>query len=292
MFPAAEIGSAAGTVSIKRIIPMTITFLGQGAMGSRMADRLEAAGHAVTRWNRSGAAATPREAVAGAAFVIAMLRDDDASRTVWLDPENGALAGLTPGTLAIECSTLTVDFVRELDIAVRAAGGAFIDAPVLGSRPQAEAGQLIHLVGGDRADIDRAVPLLAATGARHLVAGPIGSGSALKLIANSLFGIQVAAVAELIGRMRSLGLDPADAIGHLAETPVLGLAARGAAALMLADRHDPMFPVHLVTKDFGYAIGDHAAAMPLTGTAKAVFDQASAAGGAGANLTVVARLYA
>jgi 3-hydroxyisobutyrate dehydrogenase len=202
---------------------MQITFLGQGAMGARMADRFEAAGHTVTRWNRSGATQSAREAVADSDIVIAMLRDDEASRSVWLDPESGALAGMKADALAIESSTLTVNWVNELAAAAKMQGRAFIDAPVLGSRPQAEAGQLIYLIGGETSDVARAEPVLAAIGGKQLHVGGTGKGAALKLIANTLFGIQVTAMAELIGRMSALGLDPAQAIELLGETPLLSM---------------------------------------------------------------------
>lgn len=269
----------------------SITILGQGAMGSRMADRLAGAGHSVTRWSRSTATVTPREAVSGADVIIAMVRDDEASHAVWTGAD-GAIAGMGSDALAIDSSTLTVDWVRELAAMMASADRAFIDAPVLGSRPQAEAGALVHLIGGDAALVDRARPVLAAMGGAQLHAGPAGSGAALKLIANALFGIQVAAMGELIGRMPALGLDPAAAIDLLGSTPVLSPAAKGAATLMLADRHDPMFPVDLVSKDFGYAIGAAPGAMPVTATTLAVFDRAQAAGLGDANLTAVARLYA
>jgi 3-hydroxyisobutyrate dehydrogenase len=254
-------------------------------MGSRMADRLVAARHAVTRWSRSTATQTPRDAAADADIVIAMVRDDDASRAVWLGPD-GALAGMGSGALAIDCSTLTVAWVKELASTATAAGIAFLDGPVLGSRPQAEAGQLIHLLGGEDSDVARAAPALAAMGGKQLHVGPVGAGAALKLIANALFGIQVAALAELIARMPALGLDPAPAVALLGETPVLSPAAKGAAGLMLAGNHAPMFPVDLVAKDFRYAIGD--AVMPMAGAALARFEAASAAGFGDRNLTALA----
>lgn len=271
---------------------MNITFLGQGAMGSRMADRLDKAGFALTRWNRSGAKQSPREAVANADIVIAMLRDDEASRAVWLNPETGALAGMKADALAIESSTLSVDFVRELDVAMKAANHAFIDAPVLGSRPQAEAAQLIYLIGGATEHIDRAQPVLAAMGGKQLVAGSVSAGAALKLVANMLFGVQVAAIAELIGRITSLGLEPAKTIEQLGDTPLLSPAAAVAASLMLADKRDPMFPIMLVSKDFGYAIGDAGAAMPVATATRGVFETAIAEGLGDANLTAVSALYA
>jgi 3-hydroxyisobutyrate dehydrogenase len=270
---------------------MNISFLGQGAMGARMADRLEASGFNVTRWNRSGATQSPREAVADADVVIAMVRDDAASRAIWLDPDTGALFGMKTGALAIESSTLTLDYVRELAAAMMSANRRFIDAPVLGSRPQAEAGQLIHLIGGAPDTVETAMPVFSAMSASQLYAGPVSSGAALKLIANTLFGVQVAAMAELIGRMPDLGLDPAAATELLAQTPLLSMGAKGAAGLMLAGKHDPMFPVDLVAKDFSYAIGDVPSSMPVAAASLGVFQRASKAGLSGQNLTAIATLY-
>ena len=138
-----------------------VAFLGLGAMGSRMAANLLKAGHAVTVWNRSPAAAealvasgarkasSPMAAAESADFVFAMVCDDDASQNVWLDSTNGALAGMHPGAVAIESSTLTPEWIRELSEHFRAKGISLLDAPVSGSRPQAEAAQLVYLIGGD-----------------------------------------------------------------------------------------------------------------------------------------------
>lgn len=280
-----------------------ITILGLGAMGTRMATRLLDAGHQVTIWNRTaaateplaavgaGVAATPRRAVADADIVIAMVRDDPASQSVWLDPETGALAGLAPGALAIESSTVTHGHALALAYRFTDAGRAFLDAPVLGSRPQAEAGQLVHLIGGAPELVERALPVLRVLGAAQLHAGPAGSGAALKLIANALFGIQVAALAELAAQCTALGLDPAQAFALLGQTAVLSPAAKGAAALIAAGQHAPNFPVALVAKDFDYVLGERAAALPVTAAARAVFGRAIDVGLAGANLTAVASLY-
>jgi 3-hydroxyisobutyrate dehydrogenase len=261
-----------------------------GAMGSRMADRLEGAGHAVTRWNRSGAKLTPRQAVVDADMVMAMVRDDAASAHVWLGAD-GALAGMKPGALAVESSTLSIGAVKALAEAMQTAGRDFIDAPVLGSRPQAEAGQLIHLIGGDADLVGKATPVLAAMSASQLHVGPVGAGAALKLIANALFGIQVAAVGELLGRMPHFGLDPSAAIDLLGQTPLLSPAAKGVAGLMLAGAHDPLFPVELVAKDFAYAIGDAADMMPLAQATLSVFERALDRGLGTRNLTVIAQHY-
>ena len=283
-----------------------IAFLGLGAMGSRMAPRLIAAGHDLTVWNRSEgktgalvelgaqAAETPRAAAMGADLVIAMLRDDGASASVWRDPETGALAGMIPGAVAIECSTITVGHARSLAKACETAGCAFLDAPLAGSRPQAEAGRLIFLVGGPAATLERARPALMAMGGAVHHLGDAGAGAAAKLMVNALFGVQLAAVAELIGFARRSGVDAARAVEALGETPVVSPAAKGAAQAMLARAFAPAFPIDLVSKDFGLVAQTAAeigARLPVAEAAGAVYEQAAAQGFAADNITAVAQLY-
>jgi 3-hydroxyisobutyrate dehydrogenase-like beta-hydroxyacid dehydrogenase len=286
---------------------MRIAFLGLGAMGARMAARLIAAGHRLTVFNRTpgrdaalvaaGAvrAATPREAVGEAEMTIAMLTDDMASRSVWTDSETGALAGLAPSALAIESSTVTPGWVRELDRLARARGAAFLDAPVLGSRPQADAGRLIHLVGGAPADFARAQPVLASLGAAAHLVGPAGAGATLKLAVNTQFGVQVVVLAEMLALLERSGIDRAAAMGVLGGLPVVSAAAAGAGALIVAGDDTPQFPVDLVEKDFGYALAVAAGfglRPPVAAAARAVFVEARAAGLGGANLTSVWRIFA
>lgn len=280
-----------------------IAFLGLGAMGSRMAARLIGAGFAVTVWNRSpniarpladlGArvATTPRAAVQGADIVIAMLRDDEASRMVWLDTETGALGAMARGAIAVECSTLTVSHVRLLATEAARAGIRFLDAPVAGSRPQAEAGQLIFMAGGDVSALDDIRPVLGAMGGAVHYAGASGSGAVLKLAVNALFGIQVAALAELVGLLEAQGVDLARAFEIIGATPVMSPAAKGAASSMLTGAFAPMFPVELVEKDFGYVRAAGGDAVPMADAARSVMQAAMAAGYGGDNLTGVVRLY-
>lgn len=282
-----------------------ITFLGLGAMGRRMARRLLDAGHVVTVWNRSPAAAdalraagarvaaTPREAAVGADIVVSMVFDDEASRRVWLDAATGAAAGMPSTALAIECSTLTPAWVLALHADLQARGVALVDAPVAGSRPQADAGQLIFLLGGAPVAVQAAADVLAPLGsAFHRVGGP-GNGSWLKLAVNALFGVQVATMAELTGLLRGAGVEPEGALAVLRSMPVTSPAAAGAAALMLAGNHTPQAPVDLIAKDLGYAMRSAAAlghGLTMTGAAQARYLAASAAGHGGENLTAVARL--
>jgi 3-hydroxyisobutyrate dehydrogenase len=282
---------------------MRVAVLGLGAMGSRMAHRLLCAGHEVRVYNRSpgpvrelvaaGAHAeeTPRATAQKADIVLAMVRDDDASRAIWCDETAGALKGLTAGAIAIESSTLTPGWVRELADQIATTGASFLDAPVVGSRPQADAGQLIHLVGGDAVTFNRARDTLSVLGTAAHHVGPVGTGAALRLIVNALFGIQVAALAELLAVLRSSGGQIAAMTEAIAALPVTSPAAKGALSLMQAKLDAPLFPVDLVEKDFGYVLAQSTAHLPVTATAHACFAKAKAEGLAALNVTAIARLY-
>lgn len=280
-----------------------VAFLGLGAMGSRMVARLIDAGHEVTVWNRSAVkaeglvergarlAASPRDAVAGADFALSMVRDDDASRTVWLDSETGALAGMDRNALAIECSTLSLGWTRELASAAEAAGLAFADAPLAGSRPQAEAGTLIFFVGGEVAAVERARPLLSALGAGVHHAGRAGAGMSIKLAVNALLGVQVALMAELLEGLRRQGLEPAQALEIIAATPVCAPAAKIAGEMMLKGAFAPLFPIELVEKDLGYQAEVSGGGGPITLAAREVYQRAAMAGLGGEHLSGVVKLY-
>lgn len=283
--------------------PQRITFLGLGAMGQRMAKRLIDAGHHVTAWNRSPApasllqsqgariAVSPREAVEGAEVVISMVFDDGASRSVWLDPVHGAAYGLAANTLAIECSTLTPALIEELGAALAARSVAFVDAPLAGSRPQAEAGQLIFMAGGDAAHIERAAPVLMAMGSAVHHIGNTGSGAWLKLSVNALFATQEVAMAEQLALLRGAGIDLQRALSALKAMPVTSPAAVGAASLMLAGNFAPQAPVDLIAKDIGYALASSPQRLPLTESVASRLAAAHQADLGGENLVAVAKLY-
>ncbi|WP_338338995.1 NAD(P)-dependent oxidoreductase [Xanthomonas euvesicatoria] len=282
-----------------------IAFLGLGAMGSRMAKNLIKSGHKLKVWNRSphatdelkesgaGVASSPREAVVGSDFVISMLKDDQASRQVWLDPKTGALAGMGSSSIAIESSTLTPAWVRELASYMEQVGVRLLDAPVSGSRPQAEAGQLVYLVGGELSTVESSKEVLTAMGASIHHMGPVGHGTVVKLATNALLGIQVAALAEVIGLIQGQGVDPAKAIAAVSSTSVWPPVANYLASSMLTSNFAPQFPVALIEKDLRYVLdtGEIAGMLPLTGQTLAVFHRANLQGLGAENMTSVAKLY-
>lgn len=271
-----------------------------------MARKLLDAGHRVTVYNRSpepakalvaeGAteAATPREAAEQSEIVIAMVTDDDASRAVWLDEKTGAIHGLGEGSMAIESSTLTLRWVRRLAGALESRGADFLDAPVAGSRPQAEAGQLIYLVGGSEVAFERAMPVLEVMGGAIHHVGPLGHGMVLKLAVNGFFGLQVAAMGELLGMVRRAGVDEARALEILGKMPVTSPAAKGAGALMVSRNFAPMFPIDLVEKDFRYLLETARgleADLPASAVMREIYARAIAEGYGNDNVTGVAQLF-
>lgn len=281
-----------------------IAVLGMGAMGSRMAARLLDAGHDVRVWNRSvdrakslmekGAtlASSPRDAVEDREVVISMVRDDAASRAVWL--EAGALEAMPRDAVAIESSTLTPDWIAELSKAASSRKVAFLDAPVAGTRPQADAGQLIYVVGGETEALDVVRPVLDVMGGTVHHVGPNGAGTAMKLAINSLFGIQVAALAETLGLLRRTGIEDADAVEVLASMPITSPAMAGVGGLMVAKKFAPMFPIDLVEKDFAYvetAAKTLGTTVPVASKTRQVFEKAKTEGLADENIVAVAKLY-
>jgi len=269
-----------------------IAFLGLGIMGSGMARRLLVGGFPVTVFNRNaekskpfaaqGAqiARSPREAAAQAKVIISMVADDNASRTLWLGGA-GAMAGATVGTVCVECSTVTVNWVRELSTVAGARGCEFLDAPVTGSKIQAAAGELNFLVGGSASTLEKARPVLAAMGKTITLIGPSGSGALLKLINNFVCGVQVAALAEAMAMIERSGLDYAKALDILTNGAPGSPLMKTVAGRMTAPDFTPNFLLRLMAKDLGYAMqagGKLSVELLTAAAALEEFQKATAAG--------------
>lgn len=150
----------------------TLAFIGLGNMGVGMARRLLRAGHDLRIFNRTRSKAdalerdgarfcsTAREACTDVDAVFAMTADDTSSRSVWLGPDGVLAAKLAPRAFAIECSTLSYEWVLDLATAAREHGLRYLDAPVTGLPDAAAAGKLTLLIGAEAADLDAARPLL------------------------------------------------------------------------------------------------------------------------------------
>jgi 3-hydroxyisobutyrate dehydrogenase len=242
----------------------SIALLGLGTMGRGMAANLLKAGFPLTVWNRTKAkvellthtaatvADSPAQAVKNSAVVLAMLADDAASRAAWLG-QDGALAAMPFGSIATECSTLSPDWIRELNEAVMQRGLCMAEAPVTGSRTQAEAGQLNFLVGADQETLAAVTPVLQCMSKEILHLGPVGSGAQLKLINNFLCAVQVTSFAEALVWMEQTGLRLETALEFLKRgAPGSGILS-AMSERMTSRTYDVNFLLRLMAKDLRYA---------------------------------------
>ena len=269
-----------------------VAFLGLGIMGSGMAANLLKAGFPLAVYNRTAAkaqslvsagarlAATPAEAVQGASVVLSMLADDAASREIWLG-KDGALAAADKGAILIESSTVSPAWIAELAGLAAQRGVQFLDAPVTGSRMQAQAGQLSFLVGGSEAALAAVTPVLRAMSKEVLHLGPVGSGAKLKLINNFLCGVQIASLAQALTWIERSGLDREKSLAFLNSaapgSPLLGTIS----ARMAARNYTVNFLLRLIVKDLQYAQNEAAQCgvdLTTAQTARKLFEDAVAKG--------------
>lgn len=267
-----------------------VAVLGAGTMGSGIARNMARVGHEVVVYNRDPkkarklerddikTAGTAREAAESADIVMSSVTDDEASHAVWYgDSDQGAVHGLRENTIAIESSTLTPAWIRELGADVAACGGAFLDAPVVGTKQHVESGKLIYLVGGEKEVLDRSHSVLAASAAKIQHVGAIGMGMTMKLAINAMLGVQAAALSELVNFLDRAGIEPKAAIELLNSMPTASPAAQRVASLISSRSFAPNFPIRLVEKDLRYllaAVEEANAQTPLASTTYDIFAQA------------------
>jgi 3-hydroxyisobutyrate dehydrogenase-like beta-hydroxyacid dehydrogenase len=236
-----------------------IGWIGLGIMGSRQAANLVRAGFELTVFNRTretaeswaaehGAtvAATPREVAERSDIVITMVVDGAQVEEVLLG-EQGAVHGAASETLFVDMSTIGPTAAR--GIAEQLAPQRFLDAPVTGSAPKAADGTLTIMVGGERADFDRARPVLDAMGRLIVHVGPLGQGQMVKLINNTVAATNAVVLAQALVAGDRTGVD----LNALVE--VMGAGAAGSAMLdlkappMLAGEYETLFKLEHMLKD-------------------------------------------
>jgi len=243
-----------------------ITVLGLGIMGSGIAHNILKAGYALTVYNRTkekaaslieaGAqwADSPALAAQHADVVISMVGDDVASQTMWLGLD-GAFATMPTHAIAVECSTLSLDWIREWHAEAQQRGLKSIESPVGGSKLAAEAGTLTLLVGGEADVLARAKPILATFSNNIVHFGPATSGTLYKLINNLQGAIHLQALSEGLVMAERAGLKM-DAVleavlsGAASSPMVKGKAAR----VIDRDYEDVHFTVRWMYKDLTYAL--------------------------------------
>jgi 3-hydroxyisobutyrate dehydrogenase len=247
---------------------MNVAFLGLGIMGSRMAANLRDAGHDVVVWNRTRekaealgdpVAATPAEAAARAEVVISMVVDGPQVEAILLG-DDGAASGASDGTLFVDMSTISPQTARSVAERLSERGMAFLDAPVTGSSPAAEAGTLTIMAGGERSDFERARPLFEAMGEVVLHVGATGQGQMLKLVNNSVAAANAVTLAQALVVAKATGVD----LDALAEVMAVGSGGSKMADLktgpMRAHDYATLFKTAHMLKDVRHCLAEGQAA--------------------------------
>lgn len=240
-----------------------VAFIGVGAMGSRMAMNLHAAGHKLRVYNRDRAKTkpfadkgievcdSPAAAAKGAEFVCSIVSDDVATREVMMGA-SGVFSAAASGTIVLDSSTNTPAMSREAAKAAAAKGIIYLDAPVSGSLTQAQGKELVILVGGDKAAFDKAQPVLLAMGRMVRRIGDTGAGATLKLINNMLTATLTAALGEAAQAAEAANLDRDAAMEVLNEGAAGSRAMKTKLPKMFKRDFSPQFQLELMDKDLRY----------------------------------------
>ena len=271
-----------------------VAFLGLGVMGFPMAGHLQAAGHAVTVYNRSAAKAaawvdqhggtaapTPREAAAGQDFVMACVGNDDDLRAVCLG-DDGAFADMPAGSIFVDHTTVSAKVTKELAAAAAQKGITFIDAPVSGGQAGAENGQLVVMCGGDQAAYIKAEAVIAAYAKTCRRLGDTGAGQLTKMVNQICIAGLVQGLAEGLHFAQKAGLD------GRAVVDVIGGGAAGSWQMvnryetMLDDQFEFGFAVDWMRKDLGICLAtaeETGASLPVTALIDQFYKDVQALGG-------------
>ncbi len=267
-------------------------FVGLGTMGGRMAWRLLDAGHTVVGWNRTPAkakplvdrglrlAGSPRAVAEAAEVVFSMVTDPAALRGVALGAD-GIVAGLRPGAVYVDMSTVSPAATREVGERVRARGAAMLDAPVSGSISTLEQGQLAIMVGGDPAVLERVRPYLLAIGPTITHVGPLGLAVAMKLAINLGLGIQMVAFSEAVLLAEKAGIAREAAVDALLKSVAASPMLKYRGPFVLKMPEAAWASAQMMEKDLRLALetaADLKVSLEQTQNLKKIYDRGMAAG--------------
>lgn len=256
-------------------------FVGLGVMGGRIARRLLAAGHAVTGYNRTKAkaqwlvdagmrwAASPRAVASSVDVVFTMLTDTAALRAVAGGPD-GLIAGLGPGTIYIDMSTVSPAASRELAELVAARGATMLDAPVSGSVSTLEEGRLSIMVGGDPAAAERVRPILLDIGPKVMHVGGNGQAVLMKIATNLGLAVQMLAFSEAVVLAEKNGIPRETAVEVLLNSVIASPMVKYRGPFVLRMPEEAWFDVGMMQKDMSLALElGKQTSVPLPATAVA-----------------------
>ena len=283
---------------------MRIGFLGLGTMGEPMANNLRRAGHAMTVWNRTPSKAahivakggtlarSARECASGQDLVFVCLADEKALEQV-LGGEDGAIAGLSAGSVLVDTSTSGVRATRWMQDRVSARGATLVSAPVLGSKAAAEKAQLVVVAGGPPEAMEKARPALHAVSARLLELDSAPHAALMKLVVNAVGGAMITGFGEALALGASGGLDVAKIIETVQASSFHSPIYLMKGEQVLAKDWEPRFAIALAEKDQRLAqeaAEEYGAKMPINSAVRRLFADAVESGRGDKDLCAVADL--
>ena len=272
---------------------MKVTWIGLGIMGQGMVEHLIDSEDEVVVFNRTqskltsykqrgiAAATTAAQAVENADVVYSMLSTPAAVQQIFLGPD-GALAHMKKGALWVDCSTVDSEQSRRCATACQHREVAFLEAPVAGTKPHAENGQLLFLVGGDEVDLTRVAPQLDKMGRKTIHVGPVGQAAALKLVINMMLAQSMVVFSEALLLGEAMGLDRDFLLEFIPNSVVAAPFTKFKAEMILKDDYEVQFPLEWMHKDLQLATQE---AYPLQPTSLPRFsDQRIVCSGEGARI--------
>lgn len=256
-----------------------VAFLGLGVMGYPMAGHLARAGHQVTVYNRSPAKAqawvqefggtsapTPAKAAQGADMVFCCVGNDSDLRSVVLGPD-GALAGMSAGSIFVDHTTASAEVARELYAVAAQSGIAFVDGPVSGGQAGAVNGVLTVMCGGDSAHFDQVAPVIQAYAQAVTLLGDSGAGQLCKMVNQICIAGLVQGLAEAVAFGKQAGLDMDKVLSVISKGAAQSWQMENRGPTMVADKFDFGFAVDWMRKDLGLVLNEakrNGARLPVT----------------------------
>ncbi|MBI3015379.1 MAG: NAD(P)-dependent oxidoreductase [Candidatus Tectomicrobia bacterium] len=240
-------------------------FVGLGVMGGRMAKRLLAAGHALTGYNRTKSKAqwlldlgmkwgdTPRAVAETADAIFTMVTNTEALQSVTGGPD-GLLAGLGPGKIFVDMSTVSPAASRELAARVAARGAQMLDAPVSGSVATLEEGNLSIMVGGDRDAFEKIKPILQDIGPKVTHVGGNGLAVSMKIATNLSLAVQMLAFSEGVLLAEKSGIPRETAVEVLLHSVIASPMVKYRGPFVLKMPEEAWFDVNMMQKDMNLAL--------------------------------------
>src|SRR5258708_1707222 len=266
-----------------------IGFIGTGYMGSRFVQKLLASGYTVNVYNRTKEKAEPlvnigailkdsvEELTTSSDIIMSSLFKDDAVEEMYLG-ENGVMSFIKPGSIIIELSSIKPETSRKIYENAKEKKASMLDAAISGSTPALEKGEVIMFVGGDKEIYEKCKPLFDIFSKMSFYMGESGKGEVMKLVVNTLLGIQMAAIAEAVRLGETLGLEKNRVLTVLGNTSVGPPGLKGKLENLKQEKHPTQFKASLMEKDMDNILDKakmHDLAMPLSEAADKEYSEVS-----------------